>query len=128
MFDALLREYEVPVDPQEYAVIGHHDPARLPSFVDATIFTDFRGASGPRSLHPEGVIELYACNVEIDPVSYRGLPKTCTLALDGSTKPSADDNDDPERWCNDRTEPPTDGPQTQLGTPGTPGEANPPCP
>jgi hypothetical protein len=131
---AILREDELPIDPQQYFVIGHHDPARLPSFVDATIFPDFYGKSSttgltqPRSLYADAAIELIACGAEIDRMFYRDLPKEGTLALDGALKPTSDASSDPDAWCNDQTEAPIDGPQTDLGIPGTPGEANPPCP
>jgi hypothetical protein len=133
-FIAMFRDHALPIDPQQYFVVGHHDPARLPDFVDATIFADYfsksstTGATQPRNLYPEAVIELFACGTEVERMVYRGLPDTGTLALDGAKKPSSEGTKDPTCWCNDRTEAPVDGPQTELGIPGTPGEANPPCP
>jgi hypothetical protein len=130
---AILRDHAVPIDAQQYLVIGHHDPARLPAFVDTTIFADYSSTSStgvlqPRALYTDAVLELTACGAEIDRTFYRDLPSLGTLALDGALEPTAEDNDDPDNWCNDATEPESDGPQTDLGIPGTPGEANPPCP
>jgi hypothetical protein len=132
-FIAILRDDEVPIDPQQYLVIGHHDPARLPSYVDTTIFADYHsktstGVVQPRNLYPDAVIELHACGVEIDRMFYRELPSLGSLALDGAMKPTSEANDDPDNWCNDANEPDDDGPQIDLGIPGTPGEENPPCP
>jgi hypothetical protein len=130
---AILRDYAVPIDPQQYFVVGHHDPARLPDFVDTTIFADHfsktsDGIVQPRNLYPDAVLELSACGEEIDRMFYRDLPSLGTLALDGAAKPTAATNADPENWCNDAFAPDDEGPQTELGIPGTPGEANPPCP
>lgn len=129
----LLRDDEVPIDAQQYVVVGHHDPARLPSFVDTTIFADYSSKSTdghvqPRSLYTDAVIELIACGTEIDRMFYRDLPTAGTFALDGAQKPTAEANDDPDSWCTDDNEPDDDGPQTEVGLRGTPGEANPPCP
>jgi hypothetical protein len=131
--EAILRDAHIPIEAQQYFVIGHHDPNRMPDFVDATIFADHFSKSSegflqPRNLHPDAVIELHACGEEIDRVFYRDLPSLGTWALDGALKPTSEVNDDPDNWCNDANEPDDDGPQTALGIPGTPGEANPPCP
>ena len=61
----------------------------------------------------------------VRPASAGDARKVMRLAaLDGAVPPDADLNDDHERWCADERE----GPPTEIGLPGSPGEANPPCP
>jgi hypothetical protein len=129
----------------ERVVLGHQDPADLPTFVDYGFFVDLHkvteldpdGASedaaaeevwAPADLYTAATMEIEACGALVDRVEYDALPTLGTLALDGAlVPPNADANDDPAAWCNDMN-PPPDGPMTEIGTPGTPGEANPPCP
>ncbi|MCA9706618.1 MAG: lamin tail domain-containing protein [Myxococcales bacterium] len=144
----LVRE-SLLVEPDDYVVLGSLviDEARRPE-LDYSFNADFRAEArdplededsgpiplpedeitDPRSLFANARFELRACDRLVDRVAYAELPTEGTYSLDGSTSPSADDNDDPSRWCPNATEPSSEGPQTALGRPGSPGEANPACP
>ncbi len=141
----VVRAAELLVDPGAYVTLGHHDPAKLPAFVDATFIVDyFRAVEDadeddlgfgdtaerrPRDLVPAGRIELEACDTVIDSLSYRALPDEGTLSFDGSLEPDAEANDDEKNFCVDSDaevlEP--GEPQLYIGLPGTPQEANRPC-
>ncbi len=106
----------------------------------------------PRSLFANARVQLFACERLVDTVVYAQLPRLGTYSLDGSQPPTADDNDEPMHWCTndtpaeeqggtqgsgtdgegDTTGETTGNPDapmaTELGLPGSPGEANPPCP
>lgn len=130
-----MRNSAFDVTPGQFVVLGHHGPdlEDVPSFVDATFFDDFSSDPGddqplrPRDLYGAAVLDLEACNVLLDRVVYSDLPDLGSWSLDGAIAPDQDANDDPEAWCNDAEEPPPDGPVTQIGVPGTPGEENRPC-
>jgi hypothetical protein len=94
-----------------------------PSHMEYCLGMDFQAG-----LDPSGVLELYACDVLVDRLVYRSLPTDGSFAFDGAKEPDADANDDEDCWCEDATEAPDDGPQTEIGLPGTPGEENRPCP
>jgi hypothetical protein len=142
----LVRE-SLPVEPDGYVVLGTSlvDEVRRPE-VDYSINSDFRleppdvvlpdGSvvpapagenADPRALFSSALLRLYACERLIDGFAYTALPELGTLSYDGSSVPDADDNDDLGRWCTDMTEPPSDGPQTATGHPGSGGEQNRPC-
>lgn len=131
----------LPVDPGGYVVLGSlADP---PDEVDYSFNEDFQVA-GPAEVDTDGVyvedvldvdprelfsnarVELVACQQVIDTVIYDRLPALGTYSLSGA--PDAERNDDPKRWCTDSTPAPTEGPQLEQGLPGSPGEANRPCP
>lgn len=147
----LVRE-SLPVAAGAYVVLGTLplDASRRPE-VDYSINTDFRVDPGtvkvetpngdiveieapegenadPKQLFSSARLRLYACDRLIDGFSYLELPALGTLGYDGAAEPNADDNDDLTRWCADETPPPTEGPQTATGYPGSAGEANRPCP
>lgn len=84
--------------------------------------------SDPKELFANARIELWACDQRIDALVYAELPTLGTYSFDGIVPPDADGNDDALQWCTNETEAPATGPQTELGLPGSPGEANPPCP
>lgn len=119
----LVRTEPVEVPLGAYVVLGREDDIRRSPHVDYGYLGDFEG-----DLPPIGKVELEACGVLVDTVTYRELPQLGTLALDGAIEPTAESNDDTASWCADATEPPPDGPQTEIGVPGTPGEENRPCP
>lgn len=78
-------------------------------------------------------LDLEACGAQVDRVEYRrdDLARNGTSSFDGAREPNATDNDrvGGAEWCFDETPPDPDaGPITELGNPGTPGEANRPCP
>lgn len=119
----LVRTEPVEVPLGEYVVLGREDDIRRSPHVDYGYLLDFAG-----DIPPVGKIEVQACGVVVDSATYRDLPQIGTLALDGEIEPTAEANDDMASWCGDTTEPPLEGPQTEIGVPGTPGEENRPCP
>jgi hypothetical protein len=133
-YEALIvRAPELLVEPGDYIVLGHHDPARRPEFVDYSFFGDFfsRSTEGnlqARSLYESGIVEVLSCGERIDRIVYRGLPPLGTYAFDGALEPDHKENDNEAAWCVDDDDTPPEGPQTDIGIRGTPGEANRPCP
>lgn len=129
---AYVRDPELTLRPAAHIVIGHHHPDSVPAYVDTTIFTDFfrqtDDGTEPADLYAAAQMELFACDTLVDRVVYHALPPTGSLAFDGAAVPTAEANDDQSAWCNDVSESPPDGPQTEIGLPGSPGEDNPPCP
>ncbi len=127
----IVRAPALEVDPGAYVVFGHHGPGDAPDFVDYSFFGDFYtdGDLGPRprSLYDTGIIQVSACGEQIDRVIYPELPALGSWAFDGARPPSASDNEDASLWCNDTEPAPADGPQTEIGLPGTPGQENRPC-
>jgi hypothetical protein len=78
-------------------------------------------------LTPSGVLDVLACGVLVDRVTWTQLPREGSLALSGATLPDALVNDAASAWCADAR--PADPPSvTELGVPGTPGQENPSCP
>jgi hypothetical protein len=143
----MVRE-PLPVEPGAYVVLGTLpiDPVRRPE-VDYSFNDDFRRkpprveeATGgvvelppdenadPRDLFGNARLQFHACDQLVDELVYLALPTAGTLSYDGAAVPDAVDNDDLSRWCTDDTEPPTEGPLTATGRPGSGGEANRPCP
>lgn len=119
--DVIVRR-SVPVSAGGYVVLGEvPDPPASPDFdyVSYGMGTDFTSA-----WYTAAKIDLTANDVVIDSVQYTSLPTVGTWSL-GVTPPDATANDDPSNWCADTT-PGTD--TTKLGSPGTPGAANTPCP
>ena len=150
--DILVRESLVVPDGGR-VVLGHHKPDEVPEFVDYTFFSDHFSDETPkpdidddgpndedmdefndgprdirtRSLLGEGIIELLDCDGEvIDRLVYDELPSVGSFSLSGTVEPDADANDDLALWCADETPAPDGG--SQVGTPGTPGQENTPCP
>lgn len=118
----LVRNQTLSVPPGEYVVIGRHDDDSRPDYVDFGYLI----AADTKSLFASALLEVSACDVVIDAVVYEALPTIGTLSLDGGVTPSATANDNPDAFCVDDADAPP-GPATQLGQPGTPGEANRPC-
>lgn len=125
----LVRDEALELPPGGYLVLGGGDPAAL-DYIDYDYTPDLHSPSNPsqpRDLYTGATLELHACEVLVDKLIFRGLPSPGTLALDGSVPPDAAANDDSRSgWCVDDR--PSEGPQTQIGIRGTPGEPNPPCP
>lgn len=96
-----------------YAGLGRFPAGDEPAYVTYGFAGDF-----PSNLYAAGTIDLIACDVLIDRVSYADLPGQGSLALDGSVAPDAVANDDPQAWCVDAG---------GDGHPGTPLERNPAC-
>lgn len=148
--DILVRE-NVIVPAGEYAVLGHHDPEASRDFVDYSFFTDHfkvpeedKDDDGPddedfdepddllfepvvNDILPEGVIDLMGCGDElIDQLVYDPLPPSGSFSLGADAALDPDANDDLTAWCPDLFEPTMEN--TEIGLPGSPGEANRPCP
>jgi hypothetical protein len=120
--DIVVRDRTVSVAGQDYIVLGRHSD-ELPDHVDYGYEDDYSS-----DLYADAIIQLYACEVLVDQLVYHDLPSEGTLAFDGSLTLTAVSNDEESNWCVDATEPPaSDGGTTQVGLPGTPGEANRPC-
>lgn len=124
-----VRDPDLEVEPGGYLVLGGGDPA-TEDYIDYDYTPDYHSVDkpdNPRDLYGAAVLELHACDVLVDEVQYKGLPAEGTLALDGAAAPDAGANDDSDAgWCVDERV--SEGPQTEIGLRGSPGEANPPCP
>jgi hypothetical protein len=116
--DMIVR-YKRTIAADGYYVLGFVSDTMLESGVDYGLAGEHDG-----DLYDSGVLALVACGEEIDKVVYDALPDMGTWSL-GLAPPAADGNDAEDAWCVDATIP--DGPMTELGIPGTPGEANRPC-
>jgi len=116
-----VRDEALELPAAGYLVLGSGDPADV-DYIDYDYSAD-----QPSDLAPGATLELTACRALVDTLFFASLPEAGTLALDGAASPSAAANDDTDAgWCvDDRI---SEGPQTQIGIRGTPGEANPPCP
>lgn len=117
--DAIIR-FRRELDADERFVVGLFDDSDRPEWVDYGF-----GEEWASDVQSDGVIELRACAEVIDDVVVHDLPTVGTWSL-GVEPPDAEANDDEDAWCNDVL-PPPEGPMTELGTPGTPREANHPC-
>ncbi len=106
--------------PGAYFTFGFVPDATRPLHIDYGVGDAYSGG-----LYPDGVLELHACDDVIDRLVYQELPAVGTWSL-GLSPPDAEGNDSETSWCVD-DEPPPPGPQTSLGIPGTPGEANRTC-
>lgn len=118
--EIVVRARGTQVTPGGYFVLGRFDDAERPDHVDYGYRQDFES-----DLYDSGLLKVWACEQELDSVVYRDLPVAGSLAFDGALQPSAEANDEESDWCIDDTayelEP------GQVGLPGTPGTANPPC-
>lgn len=103
----------------DYYVLGFVPDDMREGGVDYGLAGDHDG-----DLYVDGLLALTACGEVIDEIQYENLPDAGTRSL-GVSPPDAEANDDDDVWCTDAT--PQDGPMTELGLPGTPGEANRPC-
>lgn len=110
----IVRE-STPVAAGGYVVLGLFlNDASRPAHVDYGFASDFT-----QSWLAAAAIDVETCGTRIDRAVYDVLPKMGTFSF-GAT-PNADMNDDLGLWCTN---------VTMMGTayPGTPKQANPPCP
>ena len=115
----------LPVAAGAYVVLGRFDDATRPAYVDYGWAPDLLTSSGQlRDIVSAGAIDADACEQQVDRVVFEALPAAGTYAL-GVSPPDADANDAAAAWCTDASD--DDDPITR-GLPGSPGEANPPCP
>jgi hypothetical protein len=124
----VVRDEGLEVAPGDYLVFGGGS-VEYNDYIDYDYTADFPRAidpGQPRDLYGGALLDVLACDVLIDRVVY-GLPEAGTLALDGASPPDASKNDKSEvGWCvDDRA---GEDPSVGIGLPGSPGEANPPCP
>ncbi len=122
-----VRSEGLEVAPGAYLVLGGGDPEEE-DYIDYDYTADYHSSTSasPRDLYGAARLELTACDRVIDQVVYQTLPTAGTLALDGAAPPDAAANDDSTMgWCVDARD---DGPKTEIGLRGSPGEQNPPCP
>jgi hypothetical protein len=119
----LIVRRELEVDAGAYVVLGRADLDEVPAHMDYGFGPEFDGG-----LDPSGVVEVEVCDEVVDRFVYLQLPVEGSYAFDGSKSVDAEVNDDESCWCADTTEAPPDGPMTDIGLPGTPGEENHACP
>jgi hypothetical protein len=106
----ILVRRTVIVDPGAYVVLGLvSDTGERPSYIDYGFGDDFQ-----MSYLSAAAVDLEICGERIDRAVYDILPKTGTYSFGGAL--DGDSNDIPAMWC------------TNASSPGTPQQANPPCP
>ncbi len=108
----------LPVPAGGYVVLGRAADDDRPIVVDYGMGTDFAV-----SWFSTAGVQVTACDLEIDAMQYGALPTGGSYSL-GVDPPTATANDTAASWCTN-AQPGTD--TTQLGLPGSPGAANPPC-
>lgn len=112
--DALVRR-ELPLASHAYATLGLFTEDMKPQYIDYGMSGDFH-----TSFLAAAAVDVEACGVRIDRVTYDVLPAMGTYSL-GASPPSADNNDLPTNWC-------TDGTNVAGTFPGSPQQANVVCP
>jgi hypothetical protein len=121
----VIIRHSVEVAAGDRAVLSSFDDNALPAHVDYGWYPDFLNSSGnAASLFDNGVIDVLACDVQIDRVRIEDLPSAGTWSF-GIEPPDAAVNDDVDLWCTDATDDTDPG---TIGLPGTPGASNHPCP
>jgi hypothetical protein len=105
----------VPLPAGERAVLSYRPEDRRPAYSDYGWYPDFIDTTGnPQDLFAAGSVEIRACGLRIDQMTYAALPDLGSWSL-GVDPPDDVANDDAAAWCD-------------AAAPGTPGESNPPCP
>ena len=106
----ILVRRSVIVDPGAYVVLGLiSDNEERPSYIDYGFGDDY-----PVEYLAAAAVDVEMCGERIDRAVYDILPKTGTYSFGGAL--DGDSNDIPAMWC------------TNDSSPGTPQQANPPCP
>lgn len=122
--DTILVRRSLVVEAGAAVVLGAFPADGLPAHVDYGWQPDYLSDSGtPKALPDSGDVRLEACGLLIDRVVWTDLPDVGTYSL-GLTPPDATGNDTAANWCTDAVDDDLNTP----GAPGTPGEANRPCP
>jgi hypothetical protein len=106
----ILVRRSLTVSPGAYVVLGlvADDQAR-PAHIDYGFGGDFL-----MGFLAAAAVDVETCSERIDRAVYDVLPKTGTYSF--GSEPNADNNDIPAMWC------------VNAASPGTPQQANPPCP
>jgi len=112
--DVLVRR-PLPLAAGSYATLGLFTEETKPAYIDYGMSGDFH-----TSFLSAAAVDVEACGVRIDRVTYDVLPGMGTYSL-GASPPTADNNDLPTNWC-------TDGTNVAGAYPGTPQQANVACP
>ena len=113
--DVLVRR-ALEVGAASYITLGlFADDNTRPDYIDYGMSGDFH-----TSFLAAAAVDVESCGVRIDRATYDVLPDMGTYSL-GATPPSADNNDLPINWCTDAT-------NLAGSYPGTPQQANLPCP
>lgn len=115
-----VRERELLVPAGGRVVLGRQPRGDEDAWIDYGFLEDY-----DTSLPANGLLEIWACDRQIDRVVYRDLPRAGSLSFDGALAPDATANDVEADWCVDAT--PSTEPGGLVGLPGTPGEENRPC-
>jgi hypothetical protein len=118
----LLRDPQLELEANGYAVFGAVDRDPLPPHLDYSFAID-----GVTGLRGGAIVSVESCGEVVDETLYWTLPDIGSWSLDGSKAPDAFDNDEESAWCNDAVEPEAGEALSELGVPGTPGEANRSC-
>jgi hypothetical protein len=109
----MLVRRSLPVAPGAYVVLGTPPDGELPDHMDYGFGADYETEADGTEFPGAGGVTVTSCGVELDRVVFDDLPTMGTWSLD-----------DGGTWCADTTP----GTGSELGLPGTPGEANTPCP
>jgi hypothetical protein len=112
----VLRDPALTVAPGGYVVLGRFPAGQEPAHVD------YGWSDEAQADLPDGaLLQIVGCGGQvIDQVVYRDLPAQGSFGFMGMP-PDADATDVETDWCIDAVD---DGPTTELGIPGTPGEGN----
>ena len=107
----------VSVAAGEYIVLGLFlNDATRPAHVNYGFASDFTQA-----WLPAAAVDVESCGVRIDRSTYDALPKLGSFSFNGAMTPDTNANDDLRNWC-------TNAATAGAVSPGSPQQANPPCP
>ena len=112
----IVRE-SVPAAAGQYVVLGLFlNDASRPAHVDYGFASDFTA-----TWLAAAAVDVETCGTRIDRAVYDVLPKMGTFSFTGAMTPDTNMNDDLRLWC-------TNGAMVNGMYPGSPKQANPPCP
>lgn len=111
---AIIVRRATPIAAGGYAVLGMFDDAALPPHADYGFAADYT-----QTWLASATLDVEACGVQIDRMSYASLPRMGSYSLGG--EPDAGRNDTPAAWCTDAT-------MSNGAFPGSPRTANIVCP
>lgn len=114
---AIIVRETVPVAAGEYVVLGLflNDNTR-PAHVNYGFAGDFT-----ETWLAAAAVDVESCGTRIDRAVYDALPRMGTYSFTGAMAPDTNANDDLRNWC-------TNGAAAGTAFPGSPQQANPPCP
>ncbi|MEM9729042.1 MAG: lamin tail domain-containing protein [Myxococcota bacterium] len=106
------------IGPGDYLVVGNATSAELPQHIDYSY-----GTSLGALRNSDAALSLWCGMLLVDDVRYASTRDGQALEFDGAEEPSAEQNDDPEQWC----DAPRDGQASFEGNFGSPGSRNASC-